>query len=214
MWDPCVSCLFFLYLLFSPLSLSSSSLLPDYPHPPTATSTIHHALRQGRRRELRPRGGAAAAQEHELLHPCAMARSAPAMPRSKGRRHQHRGEWVATRRAKELGPTPAAPWPRGSAAAPRSTCHCAPWPGAAATAGRELRHPVRPPRAEERGGRATSFRLAGDLAAGELPAPFLWRTRVSLKGLIAFSKNFQGPDCFFRKLIGVVCKCIKNIFLY
>ena len=64
--------------------------------------------------------------------------------------------------------------------------------------GQELLHLARRPtrearrRDEERGGRAAAFRLAGDLAAGELPAQFL----------IAFSRKHQGPDCFFKKDIG------------
>ena len=45
----------------------------------------------------------------------------------------------------------------------------------------------RPPRAKERGVRAASFRLVGDLAAGELSRRF--SGRVILKGPIAFSKN-------------------------
>ena len=63
------------------------------------------------------------------------------------------------------------------------------WPGATTTVGKELLHlayrPTREPCLgdEECDGRTTTFRLAGDLAAGELPAPFL---RDHAKGPIAF----------------------------
>ena len=64
--------------------------------------------------------------------------------------------------------------------------------------GQELLHLAHRPtrearrRDEERGGRAAAFRLAGDLAVGELPTQFL----------IAFSRKYQGPDCFFQKTSG------------
>lgn len=113
MWDPHVSCLFFLLssllsscLFLLRLHLPTKVQAPAPPPPPDGH--LHHppCAKTG------STAGRNTARRSSRRHPCVMARSAPAAPRSKGRHQPRPGARAAASRA---------PWPGARAAAPRTT---------------------------------------------------------------------------------------------
>ena len=112
MWDPCVSCLFFLYLLFSPLALSSSSPLARLPppadghlHRPSRAKTRSMTGMKVARRSSRSTGAHAAGIRVPWPGACPQGsppaalkeRAATSRPRSTGRHQPRHGQGLRPR---------------------------------------------------------------------------------------------------------------------